>query len=79
MREEVRKDAARVMSEDLTIGERAVDGGAHGAQVSLPDFRIDRRTGELAIGKLNTGSFRSHNHFLQEFGSIWWPRPREPQ
>ena len=55
------------MTEDLTIGERAVDRGTHGAQVALPDLRVDR-TGEFAIGKGDAGSVCGHHRFLQEFG-----------
>jgi hypothetical protein len=34
----------------------------------LADFGIDRRAGELAIGKHDARSFCRHDHFLQEFG-----------
>ena len=50
--------AADVVAENLTIGERAIDRRAHGAEVALADFRIDRCTGEFAVGKIDTDVFR---------------------
>src|SRR5665811_554213 len=63
------EDPADVMAENLAIGERAIDRRAHRAEVALADFRIDRRAGEFAVGKIDTGLFRGHHHFLQELGS----------
>ena len=51
---EVREYAPRIVAKDLAVGERAIDRGAHGAEVSLANFGIDRRAGELAIGKRDT-------------------------
>ncbi len=39
--EQRRKDLARQMTDDLPIGNRAVNSSAHGALVALPDRRID--------------------------------------
>ena len=69
VRKEVREDAADVMAENLAIGERAIDRRPHRAEVALTDLRIDRRAGEFAIGKVNTGLLRSHDHLFQKLGS----------
>ena len=60
VRKEVPEDAADVMAENLAIGERAIDRRAHRAEVTLADFRIDRRAGEFAVGQIDTGLFRRH-------------------
>ena len=52
------EDPADVMAENLAIGERAIDRRAHRAEVALADFRIDRCTGEFAVGKIDTDVFR---------------------
>ena len=46
-----------VMADDLAIGEGAIDGGAHGAEITLAKFRVDRRTGELAVWQNNSKLF----------------------
>src|SRR5512144_2348672 len=53
LRQATREDFADQMSDDLAIGERAVDRGAHGAKVALPESGADRRAGELPIGQPN--------------------------
>ena len=45
VRKEVTEDAARIVAEDLTVRERAVDRATHCAEIALPDLRVDRRAG----------------------------------
>ena len=66
---EMAEDPARVMADDLAVGERAIDGGAHGAEIALADFRFDRRTGELAVGQRDPGRRRRRHHLPQELGA----------
>jgi hypothetical protein len=67
IRKEMRKNTPRIVAEDLTVGERAVDRGAHSAEVSLPDLRIDRCACEFAIGKRRMSGFDlCQNSFLEK-------------
>src|SRR5262249_29164014 len=60
---------AREMREYLPVGERAVDRGAHGAQVALSDRRAGPRAGELAIAERNARVLRGDRHLAQEIGA----------
>ena len=71
----VTENAPGVMAEDFAVGERAIDRRPHGAQVALADLRMDRRAGELAVGKLDARRFRRHHHLLQEFGADLVAKP----
>ena len=57
------------MAEDFAVGERAIDCRAHGAEIALADFRVDRRAGELAVDEFDARRFCRHHHFLEEFGA----------
>ena len=41
------------MREDLTVRERAVDPGAHGAEIPTTHLRTQRGTSKLTVGKLD--------------------------
>src|SRR5512147_1986421 len=69
LRQATREDLADQMSDHLAIGERAVDRGAHGAQVAPPDIGADGRAGELAIGQPNAEPGRGESHLAQEVGA----------
>src|SRR6516165_4477768 len=69
IRKVISKDSAGVVTKNLAISERAIDGRAHRTEITLADVRIDRRTGELAIGQLDAESRGGHCHFLEELGS----------
>ena len=66
---EVREDPARVVAEDLAVGERAVDRRAHGAEIALADLGLDRGAGQLAIGQRDARARRGHHHLPQELGA----------
>ena len=47
--EDARKDLAHAMRDHLPVGERAVGGSGHGAEVRLAVLRPKRRAGELPV------------------------------
>ena len=65
----MREDAPGVMTEDFAIGERAIDGRAHRAEIALADLRIDRGAGEFAVEQFDARGLRRHHHFLQKLGA----------
>jgi hypothetical protein len=65
-RKEMREHAAHEMRDDLTVGERAIDRGAHRAEIALPQFRADRCAGELEIGQRDVVRRRGERHLAQK-------------
>ena len=63
------------MGQDLAVGERAVDGGAHGPQVLLADVGVDRRAGQLAVGEPDPVLAGGDDHLLQIFGADLMAQP----
>lgn len=57
------------MTENPAIGECAIDRCPHRTEIALTDLRIDWRTGEFAVRKIDAGLRRSYYHFFQELGS----------
>ena len=49
VRQNLGKRATHQMRDDLPIGERAIGGGTHRAQIISPQFGMNRGAGELAI------------------------------
>src|SRR3974377_194845 len=68
-RKVMRENAPGVVTENLAICQRAIDGRAHGTEITSADLRIDRRTGKLAVGQLDAKSRGADCHFLEDFGS----------
>src|SRR6185437_5030108 len=66
-RKEMPEDAAGEVTENLAIGEGAVDGRAHRAEVALTDIRRDWRAGQFAVRKRNARRLRGDDHVPQEF------------
>ena len=60
---------SRQMGEDLAVGERAVDGRAHGAQIGLAGLGVDRGAGEFPIGQRNPVLWGSDRHLAQKLGA----------
>jgi hypothetical protein len=75
IRKEVAEDPARVVPDDLSVGERAVDGSAHSTKIALADFRLDRAAGQLAIRQGNSRLCRGCHHLSQELGADLVPEP----
>ena len=69
LRQATREDLADQVGDHLAIGERAVDRGAHGAKVALPEIGADRRAGELPIRQPDAEPRRGESHFAQEIGA----------
>ena len=57
------------MRDDLTVGERAVDARAHGAEIALPELGRDRRAGEFEIGQADALRRRLDDHLAQKLGA----------
>src|SRR5512139_663454 len=51
VRKVMREDAPHDVSEDLAVGERAVDRRTHGTEIALADVGLDGRAGKLAVGQ----------------------------
>ena len=73
-RQQLGEHLAHQVRQDLPVGQRAVDGGAHGPQVFLAEFRVDRCTGQLAVGQRQPIARRCHDHPAQEFGTDLVPQ-----
>ena len=60
------ENTPRVVTENFSVGQRAVNRRAHGAEIALANFRIDRRAGEFSVDEFDARCFRHNHHFLQE-------------
>ena len=69
LRHDLGKGLAHQMRDDLPVGERAVDGRAHGTQVRRAERRVDRRAGQLAVRQLDAMARRRHHHAFEELGA----------
>ena len=69
LRQHAAEDLPHQVGEDLAVGERAVDPCAHRAEIVLADLGINRRAGELAIGKTDAVLRGGDRHPLQEIGA----------
>jgi hypothetical protein len=67
------------MGEDLPVGERAVDRGAHRAEVTLSDRGADRAQASSRSGSAMPAALAATAISRRNSVPIWWPSPREPQ
>jgi len=66
---EAREHLPRQMRQDLPVGQRAVDGRPHGAQILAPECRFERRTGQFAVRQHDAVLRRGGRHARQEIGA----------
>src|SRR5690606_16741584 len=57
------------MRDDLSIRERAIDAGAHRAEISLPELGADRRARELPIRQADAVLGGGRGHLAQELAA----------
>ncbi len=69
LREEPPHRLAGEVAEDFTIGESAIDGGAHRAEIALAELGPDRRAGEIAVGQIDAEVAGRDRHLLEEFAA----------
>src|SRR6516165_8976244 len=60
------KNLPRVVTKNLAICKRAIDGGAHGAEIALSDLGVDRRAGKLTVRQGDSRRLGRGQHVAQE-------------
>jgi len=63
---ELRENTAGQVSDDLAIGERAVDSAAHRAEITLAEIGLYGRLGKFAIREWPPGSLGRGRHLTHE-------------
>ena len=66
---EMGEDPTCQVRDDLPIGQRAIDPGAHGAEIALAELRPDRRAGQFQIWQDNIERRRRKRHLTEELGA----------
>ena len=78
LRQNVGKDLAHEVREDLAIGERAIDRGTHCTQVLLADGRVDRSARQLSVWEADRVLTGGDRHPLEKLSAdlmTQTPRP----
>ncbi len=63
------KRLPRKVGENLAVGKRAVDAGAHRAEIAYSQGRLQRRAGEFPVGQVDAGGGCRDGHLAQVIGA----------
>ena len=63
------KHAPCVVAENFAVGQRTIDGRAHGSEIAVAEFRSDWRACEIAVGQIDPEFGGGDRHFLEVFAA----------